>query len=225
MTNEKTTARRQRRIAARKKQILDAAAQVFADKGFHRATTREIADLADVSEGTIYNYFGSKEDLLIGVMTRLGESEQIAMSISPESLDQALSVSPRDFFRATIRARHDFVVQNRPMLHSVLSAILVDRDFAERYRQQLLEPAVPALEQHMRARVERGQMRPINVALLVRFLSAVNLGLLGLLIVGDSLLQSEWESEGLVEDLVGFIFDGLVPQEEAQVLGDGESAA
>jgi AcrR family transcriptional regulator len=210
MTNERTAARRQRRIAARKKQILDAAAQVFADKGFHRATTREIADAADVSEGTIYNYFGSKEDLLIGVMARLGESQQIAMSISPEALDQALSVDPRDFFRATIRARHDFVVQNRPMLHAVLSAILVDRDFAGRYLQQLLEPAVPALEQHMRARVRRGQMRPVNVPLLVRFLSAVNLGLLGLLIVGDSLLQSEWESDDLVEDLVGFIFDGLV---------------
>jgi AcrR family transcriptional regulator len=225
MTNEKTTARRQRRIAARNKQILDAAAQVFADKGYHRATTREIADVADVSEGTIYNYFGSKEDLLIGVMTRLGESEQIAMSISPERLDQALAVSPRDFIRASIRARHDFVVQNRPMLHAVLSAILVDRDFADRYRKQLLEPVVPPLEQHMRARVERGQMRPANVALMVRFLAAVNLGLLGLLIIGDPLLESEWESEDLVEDLVSLVLDGLVPQEEAQVQSDGESTA
>jgi hypothetical protein len=59
----------------------------------------------------------------------------------------------------------------------------------------------------------------------VRFLFAIHLGLLGLLIVGDPLLQSEWESEGLVEDLVGFILDGLVPHEETQVPGDDESAA
>jgi AcrR family transcriptional regulator len=225
MTNGKTAARRQRRIAARKKQILDAAAQVFADKGFHRATTREIADVADVSEGTIYNYFGSKEDLLIGVMTRLGESEQIAMSALPERLEEALSGDPRDFFRDTFRGRQDFVVQNRPMLHAILSAILVDQEFAERYCQQLLAPAVSLLEQHMQSRVERGQVRSVNVPLLVRFLFAIHLGLLGLLIVGDPVLQSEWESEDLVEDLVGFILDGLVPYEEAQVLGDGESAA
>jgi AcrR family transcriptional regulator len=212
MTNEKTAARRQRRIAARKTQILDAAAQVFADKGFHGATTKEIADAADVSEGTIYNYFGSKEDLLLGIMARLGESEQVTMGTSPENLEQALAGDPRDFFRAVFRARHDFVVRNRPMLHAVLSAILVDQDFAERYRQQLLEPVVPALERHMRARVEGGQIRPVNVPLLVRFLSAVNLGLLGLLIIGDPLLQAEWESEELVEDLVGFLFNGLRPQ-------------
>ncbi len=52
---QRTAARRERRIAARKEQILDAAAQVFAAKGFHRATTKEIAEAADVSEGTIYN--------------------------------------------------------------------------------------------------------------------------------------------------------------------------
>ncbi|MCK4450178.1 MAG: helix-turn-helix transcriptional regulator, partial [Anaerolineae bacterium] len=44
---------------ARRAQILDAAATMFAKKGFHRATTKEIAKAASVSPGTIYNYFGS----------------------------------------------------------------------------------------------------------------------------------------------------------------------
>jgi AcrR family transcriptional regulator len=57
--------RRQRQIAVRIEQILDAAARLFATKGFHRTTTREIAEAADVAEGTLYNYFENKNDLFI----------------------------------------------------------------------------------------------------------------------------------------------------------------
>ena len=64
MTVERTTTRRERRIAARQKRILEAAATVFIEKGYERATTREIADTADVSEGTLYNYFPDKEAIL-----------------------------------------------------------------------------------------------------------------------------------------------------------------
>ena len=59
--------RRERRIAARKAQILRAAELVFSQKGYERATTRDIADAADVSEGTLYNYYGGKSDLLDAV--------------------------------------------------------------------------------------------------------------------------------------------------------------
>lgn len=60
--------RRARRIAQRRAQILEAAEAIFAAKGYHRATTREIASAADVSEGTLYNYFTSKRDLFVGLM-------------------------------------------------------------------------------------------------------------------------------------------------------------
>ena len=56
--------RRARRTEERRRGILEAAARVFARKGFEKATTREIAEEADVSEGSIYNYFVSKRELL-----------------------------------------------------------------------------------------------------------------------------------------------------------------
>ncbi len=72
--------RRERRIAARKIQILDAAARVFSHLGYERATTREIAEAADVSEGTLYNYFSNKQALLIGVAKRY--ADEIAADIN-----------------------------------------------------------------------------------------------------------------------------------------------
>ena len=66
--NADGSTRRDRRIVARRTQILEAAEAIFAAKGYHGATTREIAQAADVSEGTLYNYFTSKRDLFVGLM-------------------------------------------------------------------------------------------------------------------------------------------------------------
>jgi AcrR family transcriptional regulator len=219
MTNEKTAARRERRIAARKTQILDAAAQVFSEKGFHAATTREIADVADISEGTIYNYFASKEDLLLEIMARLGDVELRAMGVTPDLLAQALTVDPRGFLTGVFRERHAFVLRNQPMLRTVLSEILVDQEFAARYNEQLLAPGITMMEPHLQERIDRGQIRPVNVPILVRFISAVQLGLLGLFLLGDPLLRSEWEEGELIESVVSIIVDGLRPRSEGEVTG------
>ncbi len=50
-------------IAARRNQILDAAAKVFAEKGFHPTTIKDIAAEAGIAHGTIYNYFENKTAL------------------------------------------------------------------------------------------------------------------------------------------------------------------
>src|SRR2546421_9968058 len=63
-------------MAARRKQILDAATQVFAEKGFHRATIKEIARVAGIADGTIYTYFPSKDEVLLAVLDRLNETTE-----------------------------------------------------------------------------------------------------------------------------------------------------
>jgi AcrR family transcriptional regulator len=63
---------------ARRDQILDAATRVFSTSGFHGATVREIAREAGLAEGTIYIYFANKQDLLLGILSRLNESERRA---------------------------------------------------------------------------------------------------------------------------------------------------
>lgn len=47
--------------------IINAAEKVFAEKDFHKATISEIAKLAGVADGTIYEYFSGKEDILLSI--------------------------------------------------------------------------------------------------------------------------------------------------------------
>lgn len=51
-------------IDSRKKQIIDAAYQCFARKGFHQATMRDIYSEAGLSPGAVYNYFKSKDEII-----------------------------------------------------------------------------------------------------------------------------------------------------------------
>ena len=68
--NQKTSARQRsrERLEERERVILDAAARAFASAGFHATTTRQIASTAGVSEGTVFHYFGSKNDLMLAIL-------------------------------------------------------------------------------------------------------------------------------------------------------------
>ncbi len=64
--------RKQREKEQRTTSILQAAETLFAKKGYQQTSMEEIADLAEISPGTIYFYFKNKEDLLIKLMDDLG---------------------------------------------------------------------------------------------------------------------------------------------------------
>lgn len=59
-----TPPRHQRRKQARPQELLDAAADLFVEKGFAATRIEEVARRAGVSKGTLYLYYSSKEDLL-----------------------------------------------------------------------------------------------------------------------------------------------------------------
>lgn len=70
------------RPKTRKDRIMDAALRIFAEKSFADATISEISKEASVSEATIYEYFGTKEDLLFAIPEKISndtfeESEMV----------------------------------------------------------------------------------------------------------------------------------------------------
>ena len=57
--------RREKKREATRQQITEAAARLFAERGFDATSIDEIAELADVAKGTFYYHFESKEDVVI----------------------------------------------------------------------------------------------------------------------------------------------------------------
>src|ERR671919_1159167 len=56
-----------------RRQLLDAAEEVFGRKGFHETALKEIAELAEYSVGSVYSFFESKDDLFQQIFVRRGE--------------------------------------------------------------------------------------------------------------------------------------------------------
>ena len=67
---EGATARRRELPQVRREQLLDAAAQVFLDRGLAQATMADVAEAAGVAKGTVYLYFDSKSALLTALRAR-----------------------------------------------------------------------------------------------------------------------------------------------------------
>jgi AcrR family transcriptional regulator len=204
MVKKRSSDRREQLAAARRLQIIKAAAQLFAEKGFHRTTTHDIAEAAEVSEGTLYNYFESKDELLLGIMEMLSD-----LPVMGDRLGEVESDDARGFLVEMMHQRRAIIDENNAMLQSVLSEILVNPELRQRYYEKLIIPAISTLSQHVQTRIDQGQLRSLNDAYMVRTLMALMLGLFVLEVLGDPLIQSEWEE--LSQFVASLILEGAAP--------------
>lgn len=204
------SSRRERQAAERLDRILDAASKLFADQGFHRTTTRQIAQAADVSEGTLYNYFDNKNDLLFSILERLGEYE-----LPTDWEQEKLPLDARDFLVQMLWLRRDFVENNSVMLQAILSEILANSELRERYNQQMIAPTVKAIEANLQQRgVLDAARTDLDIPAFTRVIVAMYLGLFILEVLGDPLVKGEWDR--LVNSFTNLVFEGIGPLDIAR---------
>ena len=88
----------------RRVQLLDAASEVFASKGYHAAAMDDIADAAGVSKPVLYQHFPSKLDLYLALLDqscdRLVDVVQEALASTDDNADRVI---------ATVAAFYEFV--------------------------------------------------------------------------------------------------------------------
>ncbi len=98
-----------------RQQILDAAAQVYAEAGFRGATTRRIAEVAGVNEVTLFRLFGSKANLIDEVILSCRQGEQFPLAEQPADPEAELT--------AWAAVSHAFMVERRGMLRSAVAEL------------------------------------------------------------------------------------------------------
>jgi AcrR family transcriptional regulator len=189
-------------ITARRNQILDAATRVFAEKGFHRATIKEIAHVAGIADGTIYTYFDSKTDVLLGILNRLNETTEREQQLAPGS-EQDI----RTFFTAYLRQRMALLWPNAEVFRAVLPEMLVNAELRELYYEQVLAPTFKIAERYFLATSQQGLIRKIDIPLTVRAIAGMLFGLLTTQLLGDEVIAARWEE--LPNVLTTLLFDGL----------------
>jgi AcrR family transcriptional regulator len=88
-------------VRRRRRQIVDAAVQLFIEKGFHKTTTRQIAQATGFSIGSLYEYVASKEDVLYLVCDAIHAEVEQGVNQAMErtsSGKQAMAEVIREYF-------------------------------------------------------------------------------------------------------------------------------
>jgi TetR/AcrR family fatty acid metabolism transcriptional regulator len=202
-------------IAAKRNQILDAAVKVFAEKGFHKATIRDVARAAGVADGTIYNYFENKPALMLGILNRLNETER-----REDDIAQSTDLGVRDFTSAYVKQRLALIGDEQSaVLRVLLSEMLVNKELRTLYMEQIIQPTFALAEKYYQTWLEQGSVKPSDGSLVLRAFSGMALGLLVLRLLGDPQLESRWDE---LPDLLAAIFLDGVSQGGHNESGGGE---
>ena len=91
---------------AKRRQIIEAAARVFARRGLGASTMSQIAAVAEVGKGTLYEYFPSKRSLILAVFEDLHHSllEESRVRFTGEGARQPAAARLRGFFELLLDA-------------------------------------------------------------------------------------------------------------------------
>ena len=190
-------------IAARRNQILNAATKVFAAKGFHLTTIKDIAREAGIADGTIYNYFDNKMALMLGLLDRMNESDRREADFS-----QFTEGDLRSFMTAYLRHRLMVLkADNFEVFRVVVSEILVNQELRELYYRKIVEPTFTLAEKHFQRWTEQHPIKPVDISLTMRAISGMVLGLIMEYIMGDKTLEEQWDE--LPDFLTALILDRL----------------
>lgn len=205
---EKST---QDQVQARRDQIIGAAAEVFAEKGYERATVKEVAARAEIAPGTIYLYFKNKHDLLLAIADRLIGQALI------QTQDQITRIDADEYIAAIQRNTLLFVRQNRSLLQALITEVWTDDMLQEQLFAQILTPVFRAGIQILDSQIEQGNARPCQTEIVVATIAGSLVVLSVLRALAPESFLAEFSDDEVVEELSRLFASGLKidSQEEA----------
>jgi AcrR family transcriptional regulator len=196
----KTATKNPERVREKRERLINAAIAVFVEKGFHKATVRDIGRAADMTQGTIYNYVSSKDDILYLVCDRI-------VAEYNEQARRALDTSddPVGRVRSAVRAISQVMYRHRrEILLIYQDSHLLDK----RSRRVILARVEEFIG--MFERIITDAARELGVVLPNPHLSANMLTFLPVMIAlrGWS-LKNDLPPEEVIEQISAFIVRGL----------------
>ncbi|HZU70163.1 MAG TPA: TetR/AcrR family transcriptional regulator [Ktedonobacteraceae bacterium] len=194
-------------VEDRREQIIDAAMHVFAEKGFVRATNKDIAREAGITPGLIYHYFESKEALLRAIID--GRSPLRIINALPP---QALALPPEVFLRFIVMQVLGILEDENfiQLIRVFLPEVVYNPDTGSTINEAI-QQALGFLEGYFRNKIEAGELRPMDAALLPQlFIGSVMAFVLRRNILHDPQVL-HYTHEQIADAIVETMLKGLLP--------------
>src|SRR5215217_2860210 len=158
---EEVQAKRERRKDARPGELLDAALDLFVEKGFAATRAEEVAARAGVSKGTLFLYFPSKEELFKAVVR-----ENISGRFAEWAQEfEVFEGTTAEMVRYCMRVWWERIGATRA---SGITKLMISeaRNFPELaafYQQEVIRPGTELVRRILQRGVDRGEFRVIDI--------------------------------------------------------------
>jgi TetR/AcrR family transcriptional regulator len=190
--------------------IKDAAGRLFAEFGFERTTIEQIAEAADVSVGSVYVHFGSKERLHLVITTD-------AMDVNDRYIEEAQQAdSPLERVLGVGDAYLRFALEHTVAFRFVSMRPVEpagDRaaNEAERLVTERLQRIIMSIAADLQLAMDVGELRPVPLADAMTFVWGAWSGVAGLMLRQDSLAIDAEQARRALELAKQVLTAGLHP--------------
>jgi AcrR family transcriptional regulator len=197
--------------------ILEAAVEIFAEKGFAATSTSEIAQMAGVAEGTIFRHYKTKKDLLLAIAGPIA----IKM-IAPFLLRDFAKVidmpypQADEFFRAIARDRFVFVRKNIKFIKVLFQEVPLQPELMEQISSLMKNIVLQRIERVVKHYQEHGQLIEAPIWRIMRTASSIFIGMITfhVLIAPDFPIDEEEE----IDRTLDLLFYGIAGDRNAMKL-------
>ena len=195
-------------VEDRREQIIDAAMRVFSQKGFTRATNKDIAREAGITPGLIYHYFENKEALLRAIIEARSPLRLIS-SLSP----QTLMLPPEVFLRFIILQVLVIVEEEKfvQLLRMFLPEIIHNPNMSQ-LGAGVLQRGLGFLASYFASKMQAGELRLGDASLAAQVCMGSVIGfVLRRQIIRDA-VALEYSHEQIADAVVETVLKGLLPR-------------
>jgi AcrR family transcriptional regulator len=195
-------------VEDRREQIIDAAMHIFAQKGFARATNKDIAREAGITPGLIYHYFENKEALLKAIIE--GRSPLRLFNTLPP---QALALPPEVFLRFMIMQVLSIIEEENfiQLIRVFLPEVVYNPNTGSTI-SNALQQVLGFLETYFQAKMDAGELRKTDPSLLPQLLiGSIMAFVLRRNVLRDPLVL-HYTHEQIADAVVETMLKGLLPR-------------
>lgn len=151
--------------------ILEAAVEVFSEKGYQKTTVADIISRAGIGHGTFWLYFRNKEDLLRHMLQEM-ISELQSFDWFRENHPEDIPIETLDDMERIIRGVME-VFQRYSHIHPLVVKASVESEEFRRYLDELNLPFARILEAKLREHMEKGLCRDLDPGIVSRIILAM----------------------------------------------------
>jgi len=192
----------------KQRKIIEAAIELFSEKGYASTSTSEIAKKAGVAEGTIFRHYRTKKELLMSIIMPL-----ITKIVGPiivndfnKVLDQEYD-HIEDFLKDTLENRKAVILKLLPVIKIILQEIPFQADLREHIIERFGEKIFELFVNKIKIYQEKGQLIDMPPKSLARILIT---NILGYLFSRYILFPNyEWDDEHETEWTIRSILNGV----------------